>query len=69
MRGNAIELRDISNGPRKSYLFFLTVTRPEISLSGEGAAWLVKHRTFAVSGAHLMVLENLRELSSHPRAY
>jgi hypothetical protein len=69
MRGNAIELRDTSNGPRKSYLFFLTIKRLEIRLSGEEAVWLGKHCTFAVSGAHLMVLENLRDLSSHPRAY
>jgi len=61
MRGNATELRDTSNGPRKSFLFFLTVTHPEISLSGEGVAWLGKHHVFVVSGAHLMVLENLRD--------
>ena len=65
-RGNANELRDASEGPRKSYLFFFTVTRPESSLSGEGAAWLVKLGAFAGSGAHSMALENLREIYLTP---
>ena len=69
MGGNANELRDTSDCPRKSYLFFLTAKHPEISLSGEGVSWLVEHRAFAMSGAPSMVLENLREISSHPRPY
>ena len=69
MRGNANELRDTSNGPRKSYLFFLTFTHPEISLSGERVACLEKHHISVMSGAQLMVLENLRDISSHSRPY
>ncbi len=69
MCGNATELRDTSNTPGKSFLFFLTVTGLGIGLPGEEVEELGKHCIFVVSGALLMVRENLRKISSHPRSY
>jgi hypothetical protein len=59
--GNISELGDISWGPRKSYLFFLTSHHPESGLTGERVESLVEHGNFAMSGAPQMVHENPRE--------
>jgi hypothetical protein len=59
--GNVNELGNASGSPGKSYLFFLTVGRPEIRLTGDRAERLVEHRSSAVSGALSMARENPRE--------
>ena len=55
------ELREAGWSPGKSFLFFLTVGRPESRLSGAGALQLVEHGRLSVSGALLTALENLGE--------
>ena len=59
--GNVNELGDIGRSSGKSYLFFLTVDRPGISLTGDRAQRLEEQGNFALSGALLTVLENPRE--------
>ena len=61
LNGNVNELGDAGRGPGKSFLFSLTVRRPEIGLSGARVQWLVEHNTSVVSGAFLTILENPRE--------
>ena len=59
--GNVNELGDAGRGPGKSYLFSLTVYRPEIELFGARVQWLVELDTSVESGAFLTALENPRE--------
>ena len=61
LNGNVNELGDTGKGPGKSYLFSLTVYRPEIGLSGARVQWLAELDTSVGSGAFLTVLENPRE--------
>ena len=56
--GNVNELGDIGRSSGKSYLFFLTVERPGISLTGDRAQRLEEQVTFDLSGALLTALEN-----------
>ena len=55
------ELVDIGRSSGKSYLFFLTVDRPGISLTGDRAQRLEEQVIFDLSGALLTALENPRE--------
>ena len=59
--GNVNELGDVGRGPGKSFLFSLTVHRPEIILYGARVQWRVELDTFVGSGAFLTILENPRE--------
>ncbi|KAJ3202560.1 hypothetical protein HK099_001808, partial [Clydaea vesicula] len=59
--GNVNELGNVSRGPGKSYLFFLTNYHPEIGLSRDRVKCWEKRSNFVVSGALLMILENPRE--------
>ena len=52
------ELGDIGRSSGKSYLFFLTVERPGISLTGDRAQRLEEQVIFDLSGALLTALEN-----------
>ncbi len=45
MYGNISEPGDIGMNSWKSYLFFLTIYRPEMGLSRARALWLAEHRT------------------------
>ena len=42
VNGNVYELGDVGRGSGKSYLFFLTANRPEISLTGARAQSLAE---------------------------
>ena len=42
VNGNVYELGDVGRGSGKSYLFFLTADRLEISLTGAKARWLAE---------------------------
>jgi hypothetical protein len=52
------ELGDVGRSSGKSYLFFLTVDRPGISLTGDRAQRLAEQVIFGLSGALLTALEN-----------
>ena len=60
-RGNASERGDGGGSPRQSYLFFLTVHRPGIGLSGDRVQWLEEPGASAGSGVLPTPLENPRE--------
>ena len=56
------ELGDVDKNPGKSSLFFLTIVRLGISLTGDQAMQFRQSMSiFDVSGAFLMTLENPRE--------
>ncbi len=60
--GNATELGDASESPRKSFLFFLTTCiLPGISLTGDREIMVGRAPLFEVSGVLLMALEKPRE--------
>ena len=59
--GNVNELGNTSGGPGKSFLFSLTVYRPEIELFGDRVQWLAELDTSVGSGAFPIVRENPRE--------
>ena len=59
--GNATEHRDAGGSLGKSFLFFLTIYYPGISLAGDRVKWLEEHTTFGVSNALSTVHENLWE--------
>ncbi len=61
LRGNATERGDDGGGPGQSSLFFLTVSHPEIGLSGARVQRPAEPRTFAASGVPPTTLENPRE--------
>jgi hypothetical protein len=60
-RGNAIERGDGGGSPGQSYLFFLTVRRPGIGLSGDRVQWPEELGAYAESGVLPTPLENPRE--------
>ena len=60
-RGNAIERGDGGGSPGQSYLFFLTVRRPGIGLSGDRVQWPEELGASAESGVLSTPLENPRE--------
>ena len=59
--GNAIEPGDGGGSPGESFLFFLTVYCPGISLAGDRAKWQAEQSTFGLYGALSTSLENLGE--------
>ena len=58
LRGNATERGDDGGSPEQSYLFFLTVYHPGISLSGDRVSWPEELHIFVGSGVLLTTLEN-----------